>query len=154
MFIDSLLDIVPSSLDDDTNTYEVKSHMPYPSFEHVFAETGVDMQLGIGELSATPVLKYMTKFTMNILKSLVRPQSRVMQEFLIAKSVPHRQAFINTVCTLISTTRGKGISDFLATGSLSQDDLPKVVQASAIANNLLIARYSELVPLENIRSDY
>ncbi len=112
------------------------------------------MVAGIGELEATPVLKYMTKFTMNVLKSLVKPQSRIMQEFLIAKSATYRIAFIDTVCTLISTTRGKGISDFLATGTLSQEDLPKVVQASAIANNLLIARYSEKLPAEYIRSDY
>ena len=154
MFLDDLLDIDPASLDDDTNVYSLKDHMPMPTFTHVFAETGVDMLAGIGELEAPAVLRYMTRFTMNILKSAVRPQTRNTLEFLIAKSAKHRQGFIDTVCTLISTTRGKGIADFLATGELSQADLPKIVQASAIANNLLIQRYSERLKPEDIRRDY
>ncbi len=32
MFVQDLLDIVPESLDDDTNTYSVADHLPYPSF--------------------------------------------------------------------------------------------------------------------------
>ena len=154
MFIDDLRYIDPTSLDDDTNVYDIKIHMPIPTFTHIFSETGVDMLQGIGELEATPVLRYMTRFTMNIIKSLVYPPSRNVLEFLIAKSQAHREGFIDTVCTLISTTRGKGISDFLATGSLSQEDLPKIVQASAVANGLLVNFYSHELMSEDIRSDY
>lgn len=154
MFINELIDVNPASLDDDTNAYSMKDHLPIPTFTHVFDETGIDMLMGIGELEATPVLKYMTKFTMNILKSLVYPPSRNVLEFLIAKSDKHRKGFIDTVCTLISTTRGKGISDFLATGQLSQNDLPKVVQASAEANGLLVEKYSHELQADQIRVDY
>jgi hypothetical protein len=91
---------------------------------------------------------------MNILKSLVYPPSRNVLEFLVAKSSKHRQGFIDTVCTVISTTRGNGIADFLATGTLSQADLPKVVQVSAEANGLLVERYNHELQAEQIRVDY
>ena len=154
MFVQTLKDIVPSSLDDDTNEYNITDHLPYPTFPYVEKETGIDMLGGIGEREALPTLRYMTKFTMNTLKSLVYPPSRVMLEFLIAKSAEHRKAFIDTVCVVIATTKGKGLQDFLATGDLTSADLPKMVQASARANGLLTQYYSEILPTEEVRKDY
>ena len=145
MFIQEYINVLPSSLDDNTNTYNVREHTPYPSFSHVFNKTGVNMKLGIGENEAKGVLTYITDFTMNTIKSLVLPQTRNMLEFLIAKSDRHRKGFIDTVCAVISTTRAKGISDFLETGRLSQDNLPLIVQITAMANGLLVYQYSQVL---------
>ena len=154
MFIQEYINVLPSSLDDNTNTYNVREHTPYPSFSHVFNKTGVNMKLGIGENDAKGVLMYMTDFTMNTLMALIPPESRNMLEFLIAKSEQYRRGFIDTVCAVVSTTRAKGISDFLATGSLSQDNLPLIVQITAISKGLLVNYYIDVLPKDVVRRDY
>ena len=93
------------ALDDETNTYSTKYHLPLPSLDHVFNETGVDMRIGVGDDSVDQILLYITKFTMNTLKTLVPPPTRNMLEFLIAKSSNYRRGFVDTVCAVISTTR-------------------------------------------------
>lgn len=154
MFVETYREIDVTSLDDETNTYSLKDHMPLPTIEYIFNQTGIDMRLGVGDDTVDQVLLYITKFTMNTIKSLVPSPTQNMLEFLIAKSSDYRKGFVDTVCAVISTTRGKGLTDFLSNGYMGGQDLPKIVQVTAKANGLLFPYYTEKLTAEMIREDY
>lgn len=154
MFIYNYENVLPAKLDDETNTYSTKYHMPIVSLDYIFDVTGVDMRVGVGENEVDAVLLYIEKFTMNTLKALIPFPSRNMLEFMIAKDENYRKGFVDTVCAVVSTTRGRGLTDFLSTGVYTLADLPKIVQVTAEANNLLIQFYTDTLPSTWIRSDY
>ena len=154
MFVYELLNVNPSTLDDNNQKYNLVEHMPFPTIEFIFNETGIDMVSKVGENEAQATLRYMTKLTMNLIKSSLLPETRVVLEFLIAKYRSYRKGFIDTVATVISTARYEGLQEIMKTGQLGEKDLPKIVQASATANGLLIKRYTQDIPYEYVRKDY
>lgn len=154
MFLYNYYNINVTTLDDETQTYSVKDHMPFPSAEYIFNETGVDMRGSVGENESDSTIRYLTKLTMNTIKSMIMPEARLILELLIAKSSDYRKGFIDTVVAVISTVRHEGIAELLKTGKMTLHDLPKVVQIYAESNNLLINYYHDTLDKTEIRKDY
>lgn len=154
MNLEELRYVEPSELDDETNQYDVRAHMPIPTIDHVYQMTGVDVSKKGDEVEAKATVKYITALTMNSIKALIPPYSRPTLEYLVAKYEPYRKGFIDTVCAVISTVRAKGLSELLESGDMSRGSLPKVVQATAEANGLLIQHYYMNVRSEWIRENY
>ena len=69
MFVYELLNVDPKTLDDNNQKYNLVEHMPFPTIEFIFNETGIDMVSKVGENEAQATLRYMTKLTMNLIKS-------------------------------------------------------------------------------------
>jgi hypothetical protein len=150
--ITELYGVNPSTLDVNS-TYDFTEHMPFPKMDYVRAETGVDMVIGVGgSTQANATLRYLTKLMMNVIKDSIMPVSRPKVEFLIAKDIQYRKAFIDSVCSLVLTTRGKGISELLESGQLDKASLSKVVQATA--SILFTNQYNFQLHDTQIRSDY
>ncbi len=151
MIID-LYDVNPSSLDGNS-VYDFNEHMPFPKIDYVRNETGVDMVVGIGgSTQANATLRFLTKLMMNVIKDSIMPVSRPKVEFLIAKDKQYRKAFEDSVCALILTTRGKGISELLESGGLEKASLAKIVQATA--SILFTNQYNFYLHDTQIRSGY
>ncbi len=155
MFVKEYLNINPTSLDDSNQKYNKSEHMPFPTLEFIFNETAIDMTSKVGENEAQATLRYITKLTMNMIRSSINvPDTRIMLEFLIAKDKNYRKGFIDTVASVISTARYEGLQEIMKTGMLSKNDLPKIVQAYAKSNGLLFQTYADYIPKDVIRKDY
>ena len=147
--------VVPTDLNDDKGYYEIESHIHIPTYNYILRKTAVDVLRGVGdETEAKATVRYLAELSMNMLKSLIPPISRPMLEYLCAKDEEKRQAFLDVVCAVIATTRGKGLGELLNDGEFTQASLPKTVQMTAVGNGLLVKFYTRNLPQEWIRENY
>lgn len=135
------------------STYDYNLHLPIPTFSYIRQETGIDLILATGsEQEASATLKFITRTAMNAIKANLITETRNTIEFLIAKSKPHRESFLAVVAYIVLTTKGEGLTNLLKEGDTAIQQLSKVAQLQAEANNLLTQRYNFTVI--DVRSDY
>lgn len=143
-----LKQVNPSDLD-GYSVYDYELHLPLPTLSFILRETGIDLTLSTGtEQEAQSVVRFLAQTAINTIKEHVPSQARLNIEFLIAKSVEHRRAFITMVAYLVMATRAKGLDDLLADTSR----VSNLVRIQAQANNLLQHKYDFVV--EDVRGDY
>jgi riboflavin synthase len=147
-----LKNVNPNTLNGQS-TYDYNLHLPIPTYSYIRSETGIDLIIATGtEQEASSTLKFLTRTAMNAIKANVITETRNTIEFLIAKNKAHREAFLSVVAFLVLTTKGEGLTNLLKEGETNIQQLSKVAQLQAEANNLLVQRYNFTV-LE-VRSDY
>lgn len=148
----TLKDINPSTLDGQS-VYQYDIHLPIPTYSFIRQETGIDLIVATGsEQEAQATLRFLTRTAMNAIKTNLITETRNTIEFLIAKSVPHRQAFITVVAYLVLATKNEGLTNLIKEGDTTIQQLSKIAQAQAEANGLLNQRYNFTVI--DVRSDY
>ena len=151
--ITELLSVNPTDLDGTTSTYDYEEHMPFPTLDYIKQQINIDMVDGTGStLNAQATVRYMSKIVLNIIYDFIAYESRNKLEFLIAKSERYRKAFIDTVCAMLLTTRGKGIAELLESGKLGKESVSKVAQA--MGSILFTNQYNFILTNDQIRSGY
>lgn len=148
-----LLNVNPTNLDGTSSIYNYDEHMPFPTLDYIKKQINIDMSEGTGgTLNAEATVRYMSKIILNIIYDSIAYESRNKLEFLIAKSERYRKAFIDTVCAMLLTTRGKGIAELLDSGKLGKESVSKVAQA--MGSILFTNQYQFVLTQDQIRSDY
>jgi hypothetical protein len=142
----------PSSLDGDS-VYDYALHLPIPTKTYILHETGIDLTLATGsEIEADITIRFLSKTAMAVIKSNIPSQAKLHIEYLIAKSVLHREAFCNVVAFMVLAVRGKGLDTLLDGGKGTLDSISRMARLQAEANDLLVHKYDFVV--DEVRSDY
>jgi hypothetical protein len=142
----------PSDLDGNS-VYDYNLHLPLPTKTYILQETGIDLTLATGsESEADATIRFISKTAMAVIKDNLPSQAKINIEYLIAKSVRHREAFCNVVAYMILAARGKGLDTLLDGGKGTLDSISRMARLQAEANDLLVHKYDFRV--DEVRSDY